>query len=117
MPSRKSIHAIQFGGGAGGQSPRTHPTRPAVGSVLVNAARTSNRVSTDDEIIRQVLWLSLRLEVIHRTAMSTRLALQLHGFSDNPDIAECLRAGVCDPLARQIRLAQSILEQLGAVLL
>jgi hypothetical protein len=63
--------------------------------------------------MRQIVWLSLRLEVIHRTAMATHLALQHQSFGHDPEIAQCLRAGVCDPLARQVRLAESILKQLG----
>jgi hypothetical protein len=116
MVTRKSIRSAQSGGGAGGYPSRTHPTRRAAGSAAVGATLQGNRVSTEDEMMRKIIWLCLRLEVIHRTAMTTHLALQLHGFGHDLDIAECLRAGVCDPLARQVKLTQSILEHLGTAL-
>ena len=43
------------------------------------------------------------LRVIYGTAITAELALRHRGAEQDPEIADCLRAGVCDPIADQIR--------------
>jgi hypothetical protein len=47
--------------------------------------------------------LTLRLRWVYGTAVAAELALRQQAAELDPEIADCLRAGVCDPIADQIR--------------
>jgi hypothetical protein len=83
---------------------------------FAEVALHSERVSIDDALITQIGWLSLRLEIIHRAAMSAQLVLEHHSDGHDIDIAAGLLVGVRDPNGRQFRLAESILRKLDVAL-
>ena len=56
----------------------------------------------DAERFRQ-LSLIPRLRAIYGTAVTAELALRNQGGEQDPEVADCLRAGVCDPIADRIR--------------
>ncbi|MDE2050728.1 MAG: hypothetical protein KGJ72_06890 [Gammaproteobacteria bacterium] len=66
------------------------------------SAAPTNRSRTDERL-RQLALLALRLRVIYGTALSAELALRQQAAERDPEIADCLRAGVCDPIAAQIQ--------------
>ena len=91
----------------GGNRPRTHPSpRPAV----QNPLRAQRR--TDGELLsRDIHHLALRLEVIHRTAVTVQMALRHQDAENDDDFAECMRYGVCDPLSDQVQRAHVLAER------
>lgn len=58
--------------------------------------------SLDAEQFRK-LSLIPRLRAIYGTAIAAELALRQQAAEQDPEVADCLRAGVCDPIADQIR--------------
>jgi hypothetical protein len=56
----------------------------------------------------------LTLKVIYGTALSVELALRKQDAEQDVDIAECLRAGVCNPISDQVESMRSIVEKFGA---
>lgn len=64
-----------------------------------------------DEGLRQLALLALRLLVIYGTAVSAELALRQQAAEQDPEIADSLRAGVCDPLAVQIREVEIVVHR------
>lgn len=84
-----------------GIRPRTRPRRPTPAKRSAMSAR-NKRVSSDDEVSRQIVTLAQRLKVIYAAAISVQLALRGQNAEFDADLAQCLRHGVCDPLADQI---------------
>jgi hypothetical protein len=60
--------------------------------------------------------VALRLKVIYGTALAAEIALRKQDAEQDSDIAECLRAGVCNPVAEQADSMRSIVERFGAQL-
>jgi hypothetical protein len=50
-----------------------------------------------------------RLRAIYGTAVTAELALRQQAVEQNPEIADCLRAGVCDPIADQIQALEEVI--------
>lgn len=72
-----------------------------------------HREPPDHEVSSQIAMLALRLNVVYAMAVSVQLALRHQSAEFDTDLADCLRHGVCDPLADQIDAAQIILKRLG----
>ena len=51
-----------------------------------------------------------RLRGIYGAAVTAELALRQQQAEQNPEIADCLRDGVCDPIADQIRALEEVTE-------
>jgi hypothetical protein len=56
----------------------------------------------DAERFRQLCFIP-RLRAIYGTAITAELALRNQSGERDAEVADCLRAGVCDPIADQIR--------------
>jgi len=57
---------------------------------------------------RQLSLVIPRLRAIYGMAITAELALRQEAVEQNPEVADCLRAGVCDPIADQIRALEEI---------
>jgi hypothetical protein len=57
---------------------------------------------------RQLSLVIPRLRAIYGTAVTAELALRQQAAEQNPEIADCLRAGVCDPIAAQIQALEEV---------
>jgi hypothetical protein len=75
--------------------PRQSQPRGRDGSLTPPAALNAER-------FRQ-LSLIPRLRAIYGMAITAELALRQQAAEQDPEVADCLRAGVCDPIADQIR--------------
>lgn len=53
--------------------------------------------------LRWLIGLTLRLRSIYGTAVAADLALRGQAAEQDAEIADCLRVGVCDPIADEIR--------------
>jgi hypothetical protein len=60
------------------------------------------------EQCRQLTVVALRLRAIYGIAVTAERALRLQSGEQDPEIADCLRFGVCDPLADQIRVLEEV---------
>ena len=49
-----------------------------------------------------------RLRAIYGTAITAELALRQQAAEQGPEVADCLRIGVCDPIADQIRALEEV---------
>lgn len=57
---------------------------------------------------RQLSLVIPRLRAIYGMAITAELALRQQAAEQNPEVADCLRAGVCDPIADQIRALEEV---------
>lgn len=57
---------------------------------------------------RQLSLVIPRLHAIYGTAITAELALRRLAVEQNPEVADCLRTGVCDPIADQIRALEEV---------
>ena len=71
------------------------------------ASRSASR-ALGAERFRQLSLVIPRLRAIYGTAITAELALRRWAVEQNPEVADCLRAGVCDPLADQIRALEEV---------
>jgi hypothetical protein len=53
------------------------------------------------------------LRAIYGTAITAELALRQQTVEQNSEVADCLRAGVCDPIAEQIRVLEEVTAHLS----
>ena len=60
------------------------------------------------EQFRQLSQVIPRLRAIYGTAITVEIALRQHAVEQIPEVADCLRAGVCDPIAEQIRALEEV---------
>lgn len=60
------------------------------------------------ERFRQLSLVIPRLRAIYGMAITAELALRRVAVEQNPEVADCLRAGVCDPIADQIRALEAV---------
>ena len=61
------------------------------------------------EPLRSLSLIVPRLWAIYGTAITAELALRQQAAEQNPEVAGCLRAGVCDPIADQIRALEEVI--------
>ena len=59
---------------------------------------------------RQLTLIALRLRAIYGVAVTAERALREQSAEQDPEIADCLRVGVCDPIADQIEVLQQIIK-------
>lgn len=59
---------------------------------------------------RQLRLVALRLRAIYGVAVTAERALREQAAEQDPEIADCLRVGVCDPIAEQIEALQQFIE-------
>ena len=64
------------------------------------------------ERVRQLTTLALQLRAIYGTAVAAELALRQQCADQDPEIADCLRTGVCNPIADQIRDLEDLAQRL-----
>jgi hypothetical protein len=57
---------------------------------------------------RRITLLVPRLRGIYGAAVTAELALRRQDAEQDPEIADCLRDGVCDPIADQIRTLEEV---------
>lgn len=57
---------------------------------------------------RQLSLVMCRLRAIYGTTITAELALRQQAGEQNSEVADCLRAGVCDPIAQQIRALEEV---------
>jgi hypothetical protein len=62
----------------------------------------------DTEPSRQISLVISRLRAIYGTAVTAEFALRQQAAEQDPEIADCLRAGVCDPIADQIQALEEV---------
>ena len=60
------------------------------------------------ERFRQLSLVISRLRVIYGMAITAELALRQQTVEQNPEVADCLRVGICDPIADQIRALEEV---------
>lgn len=63
------------------------------------------------EALRQLSMLVRRLRAIYGIAVTAEGALRHQAAEQDAEIADCLRGGVCDPVADEIRALQEITER------
>jgi|SRR5579883_652928 len=61
------------------------------------------------EQFRQLSLVVARLRAIYGVAITTELALRQQEVEHSPEVADCLRAGVCDPIADEIRALEMVI--------
>lgn len=57
---------------------------------------------------RRLILVAPRLRGIYGAAITAELALRRQDAEQDPEIADCLRDGVCDPIADQIRILEEV---------
>lgn len=58
--------------------------------------------------VRQLTVLVPRLRAIYGIAVAAQLALRQQAAEQDPELADCLRVGVCDPIAAQVQVLEGI---------
>lgn len=79
--------------------------RPSFAANGSDAGPSARRV----EPVRSLSLIVPRLWAIYGTAITAELALRQQAAEQNPEVADCLRAGVCDPIADQIRALEEVI--------
>lgn len=112
MADRKSIRPTRESDRAGGVNHRR--TRPDNATNPRTPASKGRVQSSRSDMQRRLAWLASKLRVIYGTALAVELALRKQNAERDIDIAECLRAGVCDVIADQEQAIRSLLVECGA---
>lgn len=68
------------------------------------------------EQFRRLSLLLRRLRTIYGTALTAELALRHQAAEQDSEVADCLRAGVCDPIADQVRELEDLILQFCAAM-
>jgi hypothetical protein len=76
--------------------------------------RAASRKGGGEVLVTELTALSLRLRAIYATAVTAQLALRCQAAEQDLEIAEALRAGVCDALGDRIRELGDIMPRYGA---
>ena len=108
MAKRKATRSAP----ARARSGRPHPAAPASPRRPGETPEVVGRPTISNECLQQLTVLALRLRVIYGTAVSAELALRRQAALQDPEIADCLRAGVCDSLADHIRDLEEVARRL-----
>lgn len=108
MATRKSARPEPGGGRSVGPRP---PVRvPDTPHVKGGAAQRCP--SLPAERLRQLSLVTLRLRAIYGTALAAELALRQQAAEQDSEIADCLRAGVCDPIADELQELDHLIDRL-----
>jgi hypothetical protein len=99
---------------------RPHRARPA-GRSLAPSSRPHGRVGAVSETsylsirsvegLRQLSILARRLRTIYGVAIAAEGALRHQSAEQDVEIADCLRVGVCDPVADQARDLEALIKR------
>jgi len=68
------------------------------------------------EQFRRLSLLLPRWRTIYGTALTAELALRHQATEQDPEVADCLRVGVCDPIADQLRELEDLIVQFCAAM-
>lgn len=96
---------------AGRRSPRLRRSRPPRQSGSAVAGPKSDPPAPSVEQLQQLGLLVPRLQAIYGTAVTAELALRQQAAEQDTEVADCLRVGVCDPIADQIRELEDLVAQ------
>lgn len=113
MATNKSIRSVRS---RARTDQRSQKSRTSVSRRGHRRPKTSSRVrfrKQGEELHCQLTWLALRLKTIYGTALAVELALRKQNAEQDVDLAECLRAGVCDFIADQAGRVRTIVNGLG----
>lgn len=66
------------------------------------------------EQFRRLSLLLPRLRMVYGTALTAELALRHQAAEQDSEVADCLRVGVCDPIADQVRELEDLILQFCA---
>ncbi len=92
----------------------SRPTRRADRVAISLKRRAASRKGGGEVLVTELTALSLRLRAIYATAVTAQLALRCQAAEQDLEIAEALRAGVCDALGDRIRELGDIMPRYGA---
>ena len=94
-------------------SGRTRSRRSVLPHRLGTAVSDSNAGSLvcSVEQFRRLSLLLRRLRTIYGTALTAELALRHQAAEQDSEVADCLRVGVCDPIADQVRELEDLVLQ------
>lgn len=96
---------------AGGRSTRSRrPMTPMRPRPAVNGAAADPPVRWVEHL-RPLALIVPRLRAIYGTAITAELALRQQAAELDPEVADCLRVGVCDPIADQVRDLEGLIER------
>ena len=104
MATHKSIRP----GPANTRSPGSRRRMSPPPSRQAGNGSTSASLAPRAEQRRQIVLIALRLRAIYGTAVTAECALRVQSAEQDPEIADCLRVGVCDPIADQIRALEEV---------
>jgi len=66
--------------------------------------------------LRRLSLLLHRFRTIYGTALTAELALRHQAAEQDSEVADCLRAGVCDPIADQVHELEDLILQFCAAI-
>jgi hypothetical protein len=116
MAVRKSIRPARQNDRAGTNRPRNPALNGAHSGGVSGASLHIVPAEQAPDVVPRLVMVALRLKVIYGTALAVELALRKQDAEQDVDIAECLRSGVCNPVAEQAENMRSLAEKFGAQL-
>jgi len=116
MAVRKSNRPPSRSEGAGTNHPRGGRGPDAQTRRGASAPIRIEPVSQGPDVVRRLVLLALRLKAIYGTALAVEFALRHQDADQDVELAECLRAGVCNPIGEQAEAVRLIVEQFGSYL-
>ncbi len=116
MAVRKSIRPARQSDRAGTNRPRNPALNGAQGRGVSGPSLHIVPAEKASDVVRRLVTVAQRLKVIYGIALSAELALRKQDAEQDVDIAECLRSGVCNPVAEQAENMRSLVEKFGAQL-
>jgi hypothetical protein len=95
----------------GARSPRSYrAVLPRPPGTALGGSHTGALVCSVEQFRRLSLLLP-RLRTIYGTALTAELALRHQAAEQDSEVADCLRVGVCDPIADQVRELEDLVLQ------
>ena len=116
MAVRKSNRPPSRSDGAGTNHPRAGRGSGAQTKRGPRAPIRIEPASQGPDVMRRLVLVALRLKVIYGTALAVEFALRHQDADQDVELAECLRAGVCNPIGEQAEAVRLIVEQFGSFL-
>jgi hypothetical protein len=112
MATRKFIHSGRKNVRSGLDTDR-HLDRAAPSRVRRNARVSVKRTSTSSALADDLAAIAFRLKIVYGTTLATEFALRKQDAEQDVDLALCLRANVCEPIALLREQIQLIVKRLG----
>ena len=91
---------------------RSHST-PTRSRRARRSRRNSRQIDVGKKLIDPITRVAQRLMHVRATAVTVALALREQNGDQDAEIADCMRAGVCDSLDDQVTQLMAIVESLG----